>query len=442
MFRFELKRIVCNRIFIILMTLAFVYFAYLTVSYFRYNNESIKYYKQNAIETNKFCAELMEGYREDTSLMKWMQNMLSEKEAKMTSATEKFYAENEQYAMEHNGEYPPFDDELSEITNDYFRTLAVYNMFDYQLSEYPDTVKITLQKAVTLSSDKSQNIYVIRENQKAIEKYNLKKNFSLIDSKPAEVWHEMYTTYYDYFYIFLAFAFIILAADVFCFENSHSMEGMVFTSKHGRRKLFVSKTLSLFSIAFITMLIFTITDVCMAYYIMGNKLILEPIQTLKVYQMSTANINFLELIIYGSLFRYALLVLVICIASGMSQISRKIFVSAILDVIVLFGMFALLVYASSYVISDPSSSGMEVFDSDKFLLFEKFRGFLPACLTRPYLYFEKFDYINIADYPFLRLTACVIVTVTASVLLALFAFVRFGNVLKFLPHKAKPKEAN
>ena len=243
--------------------------------------------------------------------------------------------------------------------------------------------------------------------------------------------------YYEYFYIFLAFVFVILAADVFCYERTRTLEGMVFTSEKGRKNLFTAKLCSLVCISFVTMLIFTVADVCVAYFIMGGRLLHEPIQILEVFQTSTANIDLLTFIICCNVLRFAVLVLAICLAAAVSQISRNVFVSIIIDLAVMFGMFAAFVYSMGYNTSPSDSPGEIVFDSSKFALYEKLRGFLPACLTNPMVYFEKFDYINVANYPFTRMTTCVIVTVTASVLLALFSFVRFGNVLKFIPRKAK-----
>ena len=58
MLLYELKRIVRSRIFIILMLLSLAYFAYITVNYFRYNNDSVRIYKEQAEETNAFLGEI------------------------------------------------------------------------------------------------------------------------------------------------------------------------------------------------------------------------------------------------------------------------------------------------------------------------------------------------------------------------------------------------
>ncbi len=180
------------------------------------------------------------------------------------------------------------------------------------------------------------------------------------------------------------------------------------------------------------MLVLTAADVISAYYIMGGRLLLQPVQSLEFYQSSAANISFLSLIIISGLARLLMFVFVISIAAAVSQISRKVFISLVADCLILFVMFAFYVYSYEYMLSSEGTLA-ETLDSRRFNMFEKLRAFLPTCLTQPYVYFEKFDYINVANYPFLRLTTCVIVTAAATVLLLLFAYFRFGNVFRILP---------
>ena len=174
---------------------------------------------------------------------------------------------------------------------------------------------------------------------------------------------------------------------------------------------------------------------------MGDALMFEPLQTLPRFQNSTANISFFGLLLISDLLRTLALVFVVSIAAAVSQLSRKVFISLIIDCLVMFSMFAVYMYSSGYMVNEPDKFE-STFDADRFALFERLRAFLPTSFIRPYVYFEKLDYINVANYPFLRLTTCVIVTAAATVLLLLFAYFRFGNVLKFLPRaKAhKPKK--
>lgn len=439
MLRFELKRIVKSRVFIILILLSLVYFAYLTVNYFRYNNDSIKYYKESAEETNAFLSEITADQNVVEDLLDSLLRMRTELDNEYNALREQELGEYVLNGYDENGE-PIYSYMLTEEEKAlHIRLFAVNDaieIMDYQLREYPKLIGTTLKKAIILVNDSTQDSYTVKLNQKAIDKYNIVKEFSLIDGYTAGMWHEMYAVRYEYFYIFLVFVFLILSADVFCYERTRSLEGMVYTSKNGRGNLFSAKLFSLLSIAFVMMLVFTIVDVSIAYYIMGGQLMNEPLQVIKVYKSSTANITVLEFILCCSALRFSVLVLAIGLAAAVSQISRNVFVSIVADCLAMFSVFALYVYASGYEKFD-AETGASLFDSSRFALFEKLRGFLPSCLTSPMVYFEKFDYINIANYPFTRMTTCLTITIATAIVFILLAYIRYGNVLKFIPRRAK-----
>ncbi len=434
----ELKRILRSKVFIISMLLLAAYFVYVTGTYIIRAGSDIEHKHEEAKTFNSVCDELMANYPGDVPLNKWLQQVLAEKEAVMNEANEKFSAQFD----ENDDEPHLLDEETKKARDDYFSTLSVCNTLNYTLYDYQAAMRKNVEKAVKMVNDPTQSAYTVRLNTKAAEKYNSIKNFSLIDSSPASAWYGRFTMErYTYFYIMLFMVFIIIAADTFCSENTYSMESMVFTSKYGRKRLFVSKVSALVSICVFTMLILTFIDVMIAWYIMGDTLMFEPLQTLPRFQNSTANISFFGLLLICDLLRTLALVFVVSIAAAVSQLSRKVFISLIIDCLVMFSMFAVYMYSSGYMVNEPDKFE-STFDADRFALFERLRAFLPTSFIRPYVYFEKLDYINVANYPFLRLTTCVIVTAAVTVLLLLFAYFRFGNVLKFLPRaKAhKPKK--
>ena len=430
MYTSELKRILRSKVFIISMLLLAAYFVYITGVYIIRAGSDIEHEHEKAKTFNSVCDELMANYPGDVPLNAWLQQVLTEKEVIMNEAVDKFDAQFD------DDEPHEFDEATANAVNDYFLTLSVCNTLNYTLYDYQAAMRKNVEKAIKMVNDPTQSAYTVRLNTKAAEKYNSIKNFSLIDSSPASAWYGRFTMErYTYFYIMLFMVFIIIAADTFCSENTYSMESMVFTSKYGRKRLFVSKVSALVSICVFTMLILTFIDVMIAWYIMGDTLMFEPLQTLPRFQNSTANISFFGLLLISDLLRTLALVFVVSIAAAVSQLSRKVFISLIIDCLVMFSMFAVYMYSSGYMVNEPDKFE-STFDADRFALFERLRAFLPTSFIRPYVYFEKLDYINVANYPFLRLTTCVIVTAAATVLLLLFAYFRFGNVLKFLP-KAK-----
>ncbi len=418
----ELKRILRSKVFLISMLLLAAYFVYITGLHLIRSRNDIDYKHEEAKTFNSVCDELMANYPGDVPLNAWLQQVLTEKEAVMNEAVDKFDAQFD------DDEPHEFDEVTANAVNDYFSTLSVCNTLNYTLYDYQAAMRKNVEKAVKMVNDPTQSAYTVRLNTKAAEKYNSIKNFSLIDSSPASSWYGRFTMErYTYFYIMLFMVFIIIAADTFCSENTYSMESMVFTSKYGRKRLFVSKTAALVSICIFTMLILTFIDVMIAWYIMGDALMFEPLQTLPRFQNSTANISFFGLLLISDLLRTLALVFVVSIAAAVSQLSRKVFISLIIDCLVMFSMFAVYMYSSGYMVNEPDKFE-STFDADRFVLFENLRAFLPTSFIRPYVYFEKFDYINVANFPFLRLTTCVIVTAAATMLLLLFAYFRFGNV--------------
>ena len=429
----ELKRILRSKVFIISMLLLAAYFVYVTGVYIIRARSDIEHEHEEAKTFNSVCDELMANYPGDVPLNAWMQQVLAEKEAIMNEAVDKFNAQFD------DDEPHEFDEVTANAVNDYFSTLSVCNTLNYTLYDYQAAMRKNVEKAIKMVNAPTQSAYTVRLNTKAAEKYNSIKNFSLIDSSPASSWYGRFTMErYTYFYIMLFMVFIIIAADTFCSENTYSMENMVFTSKYGRKRLFVSKVSALVSICVFTMLILTFIDVIIAWYIMGDTLMFEPLQTLPRFQNSTANISFFGLLLICDLLRTLALVFVVSIAAAVSQLSRKVFISLIIDCLVMFSMFAVYMYSSGYMVADPDTLEF-TFDADRFALFERLRAFLPTSFIRPYIYFEKLDYINVANYPFLRLTTCAVVTVIASIALFTFAYFRFGNVIGISRRRKAPK---
>ena len=426
----EIKRILRSRVFIILTLLTAAYFIYLTVGAYRINHDSIKSSQKQANAVNEYLAQVTKDTNatDQSTLFESLRQKYSDAMTELNTYIEQ---NQENWTYDENGFHHP-DVQETALTERYNMAQSAYLTVKYKFDEYVKITENTVINALSLIADTSQDSYTVRLNKKAVDKYNRQKDFALIDSSPASVWHEMYIMSYMYFYIVLAFAFVILAADVFCAENTHSLEAIVYTAKYGRQRLFCAKLCSLLFLAAVFMLVFTAADVISAYYIMGGKLLLQPMQSLEFYQSSAANISFLSLIIISGLARLLMLVFVISIAAAVSQISRKVFISLVADCLILFVMFAFYVYSYEYMLSGEGTLA-ETLDSRRFNMFEKLRVFLPTCLTQPYVYFEKFDYINVANFPFLRLTTCVIVTAAATILLLLFAYFRFGNVFRILP---------
>lgn len=451
MFRCEFKRILQSKIFIILLVLTLMYFVYLTVIWF--NRSEINRIKKTSEETNSFIAESISQLdgQNNIQLHDGLEQELKELDAWIFTYINEHEDELHTYAEEHDGLWPPMPPEYLEKQARWDIVYSSFHAMDYQYYEYPQLVQATLIKAFTAISSSQTSKYTVRLNQKAVDTYNIVKDFSLLDTSPLEYWMSKYTMAYDIFYIVLAIAFLFLATDVFCYENTKRLEGIVFTTKYGRKKLFSSKLISLLAIAFSVMLIFTVVDICLAYYCMGSQLINEPIQALSDYKSCVFNITILEFILCCNMLRYLVLVLVICVSAAISQLSRKVYISTVINIILMFCMFALFIHASRFEVTDLSNFESEDFSAittyygDRFVLFEKLRSLLPSCLTRPYLYFEKFDYINVANYPITRLTTCLTVTIALTLVFTVFAYFRFGNVLKFIPYKtkdiAKVKEA-
>lgn len=459
MFRYELKRILKGKVFIVVMFITVLYFIYLNVVYYKtMYSDDYKALLASEQETNSYLAQLKADCSADESMLMTLRKRraeLRDEEHRLFDELVECGAMIEQENADGSISYYEADpmppkyqekfDRYKEAIFEYDLLTDATSVMEYQLDTFPSLMEDTLKKAMKLANDPTQDEYTIRLNCKAIDKYNIKRTLSFIVSAPAHRWHENYTLMYEYFYIFLPFVFLFIAADAFCSENTYLIEGMVYTSKYGRRRLFGQKLVALITIACAIMLFFTITDVIVAYNLIGKQLLLEPIQIMSEYQNSTAGFSILSMILATSALRLLLIVFTIALAGAISQISRKVFVSVMIDCIIMFAVFALYVYSSGYMVSGGINTAESIFDSQRFELYERLRSFLPTCLVNPFAYLEKFDYINVANYPITRLTTCLTVTIALTLVFTVFAYFRFGNVLKFIPYKtkdiAKVKEA-
>lgn len=425
MLRQELKRILQSRVFIILAALTAIYFAYLTASYFFSNQQTIAQYQKDAEVTNAFLSEVSDQSADRANFYNTLKEVYLE-------------AENElgRLSAQDTGEGGQMSDEMQAAYDRWRIAMHALDCVGYQFDEYPSFAEKTIKKAYLLSNDESQDEYTIRLNKKAVEEYNVARSFSLIDTKPAGIWHEMYSARYRYFYIFLVFVFVIMSADIFCYEHTHRLCGMVYTSKNGRKCLLFAKLCSLWLIAVVTIAVITIADISVCLSIVGRELIFEPVQVLPIFRRSTADLNFLTLIIYSGVIRLLLLLLVICLVAAISTVSRNALISLSINAVLMFTAFALYSYSIGYE-KINSISGEIVLYEKRFELYEKLRGFLPVCFVNPISYVEKFDYMNICGYPISRLAVCITVTILISAVLVLTAFSRFGKASKAIRLKIK-----
>ena len=433
MYGIELKRILKSKVFIILALLTVVYFAFVMKWYFRDFGEYIKSEKTSADKVNACIQQYVDK----------SQNGDIEEVCKlMQEDSDRIREESNQYSAEHPD--CSEDEVWLDMVNQHMYIDSCIDTINYQYKRYPQLVYTTLDKAYGVIDDPQASEYNIRLSNKAIEHYNVYKDFSLVDTTPISSWNSHEKVKYEYFYLILSFVFVILAADVFCAERTLNLEGMVYTAKYGRKRLFVSKLLSLLTIAFAAVALLTASDIILAHYCMGD-LLFEPIQIIESYKSCVFNINILQYIILSNCMRLLLLVFVISIAAAVSQLSGKVFFALMFSAALLAVFTALFVYSSHYevdeIINMETMEFRHIFYKERLDLFTKLRAFLPVCLSQPHDFFEKFDYINVANFPFLRLTTCVIVTAAATILLLLFAYFRFGNVLKFLPRKKSVKGA-
>ena len=451
MYRLELKRLLRSKVFIVTAVIMLAYFIYLNVMSGRMYYSGLEERKQSAQQVNSYLSGISQQSGDG--------DMLKALRERRTQAWDGFWVLNSEleetpaYIKTENldgsvvsrladpvpEEYKDKVEQMQQLSDEAMLLDSIMKVMDYQLNIYPKAMRSTLEKALVLINDPDQDAYTVRLNKKAVDKYNVKREFAFIDSSLAHTWNGTYTFMYDYFYIVLAVVFVFLSAEVFCSARSNRLEGIIYTSKYGRSRLFCMKYLSLATVAFAAVLVFTMSDIFTAYSVMGGQLIMQPIQIMSEYQLSAAGINILSLILICGALRLLMLLFVIALAGAVSSLSRNVFISAVINSVIMFTMFALYVYSSGYMIQGDIGSPEETFDGARFDMFEKLRAFLPACLVQPHVYFEKFDYINIADYPFLRLTTCITVTAAASVLMFAFAYFRFGNVLGILPRSIRRK---
>ena len=235
----EIKRILRSRVFIILTLLTAAYFIYLTVGAYRINHDSIKSSQKQANAVNEYLAQVTKDTNatDQSTLFESLRQKYSDAMTELNTYIEQ---NQENWTYDENGFHHP-DVQETALTERYNMAQSAYLTVKYKFDEYVKITENTVINALSLIADTSQDSYTVRLNKKAVDKYNRQKDFALIDSSPASVWHEMYIMSYMYFYIVLAFAFVILAADVFCAENTHSLEAIVYTAQYGRQRLFCAK---------------------------------------------------------------------------------------------------------------------------------------------------------------------------------------------------------
>lgn len=419
MFKYELKRLLKSRLFLILILITVAYRGFITVNFFKNYNESIVYDKETAVQINAFLKDAESKQSDRESLRMAVKNAYLEVQEKAATDSD---------IRNTPGSYG------KNLLEDWTIVEAANERAEYILKTYPEQMRKNVSQAALTVNDISQDAYTVRKNQKIIDKYNVKKDFSLIDTSAADNWLVL-TKSFDYFYVFLTFALFFLASEAFCSERTRSLEGLVFTSKKGRAKLFSSRFISLTVIAVFLTVIFTAADTVSALYIMGYRLVVEPIQILPDFIGCMANINILTFIILCNLLRFALLLLAISLAAVISPLLRNIFAVSLSGGLMLFTAFALNIYAKNYIVFDASNPFTGKIDMARYKLYERIRIFLPTCFSSPAAYFEKFDYFRLADFPVSRIAFCLSVTVGLFAVFTLFGFLRFGRPYRFLQKK-------
>lgn len=373
--KFETKKIMCNKLFLISTAILIGYYIFMIIS-------GIPMYASSPKGNAKFFAQAPES---PTS------QYIYELEQEQNDMFEFVFIPNDP-------PYPP-GEYGSTLMEDYNIISNYTEQVRYSQSTFDRDMTLMVEKLYDeMKNAKSRgNNYIYRYNEKAISIYNNKIDIPIIDSKNAkgsfEIFHHSRESTIFSTLLIMWSAFI----SAFCYtsESTYKISNNVHSTPNGRRKLLLNKTAALTIIIFIMCFAAFIVEFLVSVFAFKVTDLFVPIQATPHFQFSGFRLNILTTMILTNFMRFIALIFVVGIVSVLSIKAR----SLIRPMILSFIFFAGASYMLMVIISIHELKAVNIFSV--------VRMYFPLALTQPNDYLTKFDYGNLFSFPANRLTVSI-----------------------------------
>ena len=374
---FEIKKLIFNKLFLIVTLLVLSFFAYMMYSSSQ-NKEDFNEISKGAVTLSQ---ELKSGKVTIKELSEYQQE-------KFIEAFEDSLSGKEQ-----NGIY------CDTLKNDMLLVMNVISSSEY-CSHFAEDMKNTVVTAIENmvlaenNGDKASEKYY----DTMVEKYNKPKALRASYTASVGEFFDIFYSGFDArtFNVLLVLWTAFLVAYFIKLEKIHKTCDTIYSTKHGRLKLFKTKVLSLFAMVVTMCLFICLTEICygafrLGFLSYGKEIMSAPIQTLPEYQYCSMEISIIGYYALSNLLRLLALLSTASIALLISVRMPNLYSSA--------GLTSLLLGGSVYVLL------WNFYDSNT--VSKVSRMLYPPSLVMPDRYFLGFDYDIIGGVLVNRMYLCV-----------------------------------
>lgn len=393
MYKYELKKIINNKFFIISTALLFLLFFYMITQY-----ESEIDFKAN----QKFYSSLPKSVNEQTA------KKINDKSNELLEIVFEENSQNEK------GEFS------DTIMGDFVIYQKASSQFDYVFTDFKqDRIKLIEDFQSNEKLAKSQNKkFESSYYQKASEIYNNVITPEIVDSEAIDAYFNFfhgkeYNTFNGLFFIIWV-AFV----SVYCYtgERNFKTNDIIYSCKNGREKLYFNKTLAIICIVFfVEFLFFTIEILLGIFKFKISDYFFTPIQSVQSLKMCMYNFNIFESIVVMNAMKFLTSLFVVFVSGFFSVKAKNILRPLTLTFIFFIGLSSLTLYLGS-------QTKYEMISKYNFL-----RNFSPVALTDSLEYLKSYDFGNLFGTAHNRLFVCIIFTIIISLICMLISANLYGK---------------
>lgn len=402
--KYELKKLAVSKSVFLALVLLAVLFAFITRRY---------------LKATEGLLETSEGYKKITEEMQTYEGTSEE----VCTAVEKRLSELEGRVFENPLSAQNIAGEYGEnLMADFLLYGKAAEQALYVSRDFEDSrISIIEDSLYTINNEQEKaapDLYTIRSHVKVIEKYNERIMLELGNVGSAEFYEGFNGTIVDY----LAAVFLVLLTTIaFTGDRSSGMFDLTATCKKGGFPLFRKRFGAVLLYSFAVFVVLSICEILFAVTYFGCESLLLPIQTYARWEMCTLEISILGFFILKLLCKL-LFAAVICSVTMLLSVLLKKPLKTIISAGVLSVAPMLLL---NWVYGKAA-----VGDYNMHSVHDTLRSLLPSALLDIDKYIRKFDYMNLFDYPVLRLSVTVLISIIIVLACTVLGFYYFRSPIR------------
>ncbi|MBQ3512802.1 MAG: hypothetical protein IJA32_03230 [Lachnospiraceae bacterium] len=265
------------------------------------------------------------------------------------------------------------------------------------IMEYRERVQKNAKKL-----QNSEDSYTTHLNQKIEKLFSKNIEYELVHSEKSYdiIQKMMVLEYTDMINICL-----LLAASCILFTQEHQKNTfpLIYTSKHGRKKVYRNKAMTTIFLAFVLSFFTTVIALILTTTYGGFKEWMDPIQNVSVCKYSPYHFNVFELVIIITFLRGLGYAVIASVAMVISLLFQRNILPLIINTVLFAGSYALSVSASRYTFG-------EALMEEKYHLYRILKRYSPFYLIQDGIeYFMEYKAVNIFGYPVSEVAYCIII---------------------------------